>query len=263
MFKKLILLSVIILCIFITPVFAGNNTLPIENTTETYTLNEENVTCLTGGDSNISFTHNYTGYCIEYGEHSARENDLFYIENLPDNMEMNCLKVMFTFYYPETLKDPIATQHMIWKFTDNKTFSRFNQSWYDDIVATAKNVKVPNHFKTKINDTHYKVYDFVLLKSRWVEFQDYFGFRFYIMGIPTENNTIINNNTVNKTNTSSAERVFNKTFIQYNKQAILKTNKTINNYILTNTKSTGNPYWTLTTAIMLILLTIILRRSDQ
>ena len=136
--KKLLLLFLILLTI--SAVSAGNNTTDIPNPTH-HIENTDTVIALESGDSNISFSDDYRGYCIEWGEHSAEAGERFYIADASNAINKqthddvsNYLKVFFTYFYDESQKDVIATQHMIWKFTDNKQFSRFNQTLYNQII---------------------------------------------------------------------------------------------------------------------------------
>lgn len=98
---------------------------------------------------------------MEWGEHSAEENETFYVDDTSKiiNKEThedvsNYIKTMFLFFYNETQKNPIATQHMIWKFTDNKQFSRFNNTWYEQIVLQAEKTRIPDSGTIPINSTH-------------------------------------------------------------------------------------------------------------
>jgi hypothetical protein len=207
--KKILL---IIILLFMLPVVAaGNNTVPVDNPTM---LIEDcdTVVALEDGDSNISFTDGYKGYCAEWGKHSAEKGDEFYVHNEVDNN----IKVYFVHYYNETTKDKIATQHMIWKFTDNKEFSRFNKTLYHQIIDTSKEIHLNDSGRIKYNSTHYLVYDFKLFKSKFVEYQDYIGIKIYFEKILSVNNTIIINDTFDKNTTSNLTYENNATIIQVN-----------------------------------------------
>ena len=49
---------------------------------------------------------------------------------------------------------------MIWKFTDNKQFSKFDKQWYNDIIELSNKYKISDSGTIKINDTHEVVFDF-------------------------------------------------------------------------------------------------------
>ena len=146
--KKLIILLIIFAIASLSAVSAGNNTTVVDNPI-VVVEDGPTVEALESGDSNISFSDGYKGYCIEWGEHSAEAGNKFYIHEDVDNN----IKVFFTYFYKESQKDTIATQHMIWKFTDNKEFSRFNQTLYNQIINVSKNIKVPNEGTLKIDNT--------------------------------------------------------------------------------------------------------------
>ena len=189
--KALILLAILVMAV--SPVIAGNNTTPVDNPTQ-YISDEPMTEALESGDSNISFSDGYNGYCIEWGEHSAEKGDKFYIH---DSDVDNNIKTFFVYFYEESQRDVIATQHMIWKFTDNKQFSRFNQTLYDKIVEKAKTVQVPNDGTLKINNTTEMVYSFRNFISNINEYQNYFGYKIYFRNITPETNLTANSTTTN------------------------------------------------------------------
>lgn len=152
--KMKLILIFAILVITISPVMAGNNTTVVDNPTQ-YLSDEPMTEALESGDSNISFSDGYKGYCIEWGEHSAEKGDKFYVH---DEDVDNNIKTFFVYFYEESQRDVIATQHMIWKFTDNKQFSKFNQTLYEKIIEKSATVKVPNDGVLKVNDTTEMVY---------------------------------------------------------------------------------------------------------
>lgn len=49
---------------------------------------------------------------------------------------------------------------MIWKFTDNKQFSKFDKQWYNDIIELSNKYKISDSGTIKINDIHEVAFDF-------------------------------------------------------------------------------------------------------
>lgn len=224
--KKIFIISMFfIFILMVNSIAAGNNTAVVDNPTAAYIVSNETVVALEDGDSNIQFSDDYKGYCIEWGEHSAEENETFYIEDTSKiiNKEThkdvsNYLKTMFLFFYDRTQEDPIATQHMIWKFTDNKEFSRFDENWYNNIVYIADKVKIPDTCTIKINETHEMVFEFRCFVAKINEYQNYFGYKFFVREISSQ----IINSTINNLTTNSTTIDFNDTNIQYNETYIIK-----------------------------------------
>ena len=201
--KLLIILAILIIAV--TPVMAGNNTTVVDNPTQ-YISDEPMTEALESGDSNISFTDGYKGYCIEWGEHSAEKGDRFYVH---DGDIDNNIKTFFVYFYEESQRDVIATQHMIWKFTDDKQFSRFNQTLYEKITEKAKTVQVPNDGVLKINNTTEMVYSFRNFISNINEYQNYFGYKIFFQNITPENN--LNENLAGNTSESTSPNTTNQT----------------------------------------------------
>ena len=226
--KLLILLAILIIAI--SPVIAGNNTTTVDNPTM-YVSDEPVTEALEGGDSNISFSDGYKGYCIEWGEHSAEKGDKFYIH---DKDVDNNIKTFFVYFYDESQRDVIATQHMIWKFTDNKQFSRFNKTLYEKIIDKANTVQVPNDGVMKINNTTEMVYSFRNFISNIDEYQNYFGYKIYFRNITNESNSTSNSTNNNNTeNTTHKEDIkLNSTISSRNKNNVAK---------VKNIHNTGNP----------------------
>lgn len=240
--KALILLAILVMAV--SPVIAGNNTTPVDNPTQ-YISDDPMTEALESGDSNISFSDGYNGYCIEWGEHSAEKGDKFYIH---DSDVDNNIKTFFVYFYEESQRDVIATQHMIWKFTDNKQFSRFNQTLYDKIVEKAKTVQVPNDGTLKINNTTEMVYSFRNFISNINEYQNYFGYRIYFRNITPETNLTANSTTTN----TSTPNPSNQTEVKanttqnatYNKEEIAK---------IKSAHNTGNPLVILVLSLAVIV----------
>lgn len=234
--KKIIILLIILLFLMVNSIAAGNNMTVVDNPTTVYIDSNETVMALESGDSNIQFSDGYKGYCIEWGEHSAEENETFYvtessnaINKITNEDVSNNLKVMFLFFYNKTQENPIVTQHMIWKFTDNKQFSKFDKNWYDKIVELSSKYKIPDSGTIKINDTHKFIFDFKVFVAKYNEYQNYFGYRFSIENI---SNQIINSS-INNLTTNLITDIFNDTYAQYNGTYDIKIEKEIK-------KSTSN-----------------------
>ena len=137
---------------------------------------------------------------------------------------------------------------MIWKFTDNKQFSRFNQTLYDKIVEKAKTVQVPNDGTLKINNTTEMVYSFRNFISNINEYQNYFGYRIYFRNITPETNLTANSTTTN----TSTQNPSNQTEVKanttqnatYNKEEIAK---------IKSAHNTGNPLVILVLSLAVIV----------
>lgn len=230
-------------------VSAGNNTTIVNNPTF-HTEDADTVIALESGDSNISFSNNYKGYCIEWGEHSAEAGNSFYVH---DNDVNNNIKVFFVYFYKESQKDTIATQHMIWKFTDNKEFSRFNQSLYNQIINKARTVQVPNEGTLKINNTTEMVYSFKNFISPIEEYQNYFGYRIFFRNISYQiNNSTVNNITllIPQVQNYTSNYAFNQT--STNKSNNLSTTSTSSyKKIVISSRQTGIKFWILIFTILL------------
>lgn len=246
--KKLILILLILL--IIPCVSAGNNTTSIDHPT-VHIEDSQTVTALESGDSNISFSDGYKGYCIEWGEHSAEKGEKFYVDptskiiNKETNVDVsNYIKVMFLFFHDEAQKNVIATQHMIWKFTNNKQFSKFNETWYNNIVKVGDCVKVPDSCVFKINATHECFFSFKTFTAGINEYQNYFGYKFIVREIapcPTINIT------ENSTNQNTTNYQNNQSLNQLNKQSIKKS------LIQPSTYRCGNNCWLLGCVVIMII----------
>ena len=236
--KKLIFI-LLILFLTIGAVSAGNNTTEITNPT-TFHSGLDTVTALESGDSNISFSDGYKGYCVEWGEHSAEINDIYYIENtdkaINNNNNKNVgneLKIMFLFFPEKVNEDIVQTQHMIWAFTD-KNFSRVDYDWYNEIVSLSDKYKIPDEGTIKINETHEFCFSFRVFVSQINEYQNYFGYKFYIDKIKYNDSIQINNSTINNNTTLSPNILFNETESQFNKINITEKEKRMSQPTLTH-----------------------------
>ena len=248
--KYLILIAVFLLSISV--VSAGDNITTIDNPTE-HVENANMTTALESGDSNISFSDGYKGYCIEWGEHSAEQGEKFYIHDEVDNN----LKVFFTYFYEDSQKDVIATQHMIWKFTDNKEFSRFNKTLYDQIINVSKTVQVPNQGTMKIDNTTEMVFDFKTFVSQYEEYQNYFGYKIFFRNISdAQNNESLSNQTTNSStniqNNQSSNQIDNTT-IKNNTADAIKYTLPDNKKTLLSKHKTGSNIWIILLSLFFII----------
>ena len=169
--NKSIIFFIILITISIGSVYAGNNTESIYNPTMNI-LDSDTVIAIESGDSNISFTDGYKGYCAEWGEHSAEAGQIFYTESTSIMNNSNYLKTMFLLFYNQTQKDVYSTQHMVWKFTDDKQFSRFNQTWYNQIVGMGDKYTIPDQGVILLNNTHQFEFSFKALIAQINEYQN-------------------------------------------------------------------------------------------
>ena len=262
---KCILFTFLILFLCIGAAYAGNNTTTVDNPT-VHLEDTETVTALESGDSNISFSDGYKGYCIEWGEHSAEENDTFYVEksfkiyNKETHEDVsNHIKVFFTYFYPESQKNEIVTQHIIWKFTDNKEFSQFraNKELYYKILNKSSEVQVPDSGTYKINETHSLFFDFKVFVSQYEEFQNYFGYRFFTF---EHGNSTINNNTtiIPQLYNNNTNFTFNESIVD-DKTNSTDTSISDHEKIVISSHETGiNINWIVVCVIVLIIAILLL-----
>ena len=257
-----IIIILIIMIASLSFVNAGNNTTTVDNPT-THTEEVKTVQALESGDSNISFSDGYRGYCIEWGEHSAEANETFYINNDVDNN----IKVFFVYFYNEAQKDVIATQHMIWKFTDNKQFSKFNQTLYDKIIEKSATIQVPNSGTMQINNHTEMVFDFKNFIAEFEEYQNYFGYKIFFRNITSSqiNETITNNSTtiLPQLYNNTSNVLFNDSYImEYTNNHTISTPNSekivISNHI-TGTKME----WLFGCIIIMIILCILLHKPKS
>lgn len=255
--SKLLKIGILIIFLIVSIGFVyGEN-----NTINNFTIsNTSTIKAIEGGDSNISFEEGYKGYCAEWGEHSAEQGQEFYIKNTSEMNNSNYLKTMFLFFYDQTQKDVYGTQHMVWKFTDNKQFSRFNQTWYNQIIETGDKYTISDTGKIPINETHQFSFDFKLFMPLINEFQNFFAYQFLIEEITDEPNIEINNSTINNSTVIIPECQNNNSFIQNNETIILDSNfnnvlSISSNPYLDVTNVTGINLWAL--GCMIIMLIII------
>lgn len=230
--KKLIMVLLFLFIIgSLSVVSAGNNTTIVDNAQIHYE-NGDMVQALESGDSNISFSDGFQGYCIEWGEKSAEKGDSFYIHDNVDNR----IKVFFVYFYNETQVDVIKTQHMIWKFSDNKTFSRFDPILYDKIIQKAATTNVPNQGNLKLNDHTEMLFDFRNFVSPITKHQNYFGYKIIFRNITTNQSIQINNSMDNISDTLIPIYKNNESYILFNQTLDEISNKKTISSTLNNTK---------------------------
>ena len=246
--------------LMVNSIAAGNNTTVVDNPTAAYIVSNETVVALESGDSNIQFSNGYKGYCIEWGEHSAEENETFYIADSSNAINKitnedvsNNLKVMFLFFYNKTQENPIVTQHMIWKFTDNKQFSKFDKEWYNDIVKISNKYKIPDSGTIKINDTHELIFDFKVFVAKYLEYQNYFAYKFDVRQIGMNESNQIINSTINNLTTNLTTDLFDEGSIQYNGTYVIKIDKDIRQSTLSNHKTGIQTDWMFLCIIVLLI----------
>lgn len=210
--KIMIILFVLFMCI--GSVYGGNNTTDIPNP-KILEDNDFNTTiALESGDSNITFSNNMTGYCIEYREHSASANDVFYIANTSKTINKNdgsdvsnYLKTFFIKFHNQTIQNNLTypvnqsvfNQHIIWHFTNNFTSPiTTDSSWLINAI-------IKESLKEKLGDNGYYDYDngtrvyysFATLLASYEEYQNFFAYNIYFTNIPNNNETNTTNNDIN------------------------------------------------------------------
>ena len=174
----------------------------------------------------------------------------------------NNLKVMFLFFYNKTKENPIVTQHMIWKFTDNKQFSKFDKEWYNDIIELSDKYKVPDFGIIKINDTHEFVFNFKVFVAKYLEYQNYFAYRFDVRQIGMNESGQIINSTINNLTTNLTTDLFNDGSIQYNGTYVIKIDKNIRQSILSKHKTGIQTDWMFLCIIVLLTAICLLRNKS-
>ena len=237
----------------ISTVAAGDNTTDDTYIPKTTALDGQVVEATESGNFNITFSNNYNGYCLEYGEHDAMAGDKFIVANSTDyeinKSVSNCLKTFFVDFYDEAMKNKIVTQHTIWHFTDGFDGWRLNYTMIQQIKDIAAVKNVPDTGKVKYNATHDMHYSFLTLVSPYEHHQNFFAYKIWFKEIDDcccINNTT-NNYFYNITNVTNI--IHNITNIYYNYTTIIN-NITNNNYTtiannITNNTIISNNYTTI------------------
>lgn len=248
--------SIILICLIlliIPCVSAGNNTTDV-NPIHIEPINDNIVIAQENGHFNISFSNNYTGYCLEYGEKEASVGDKFYVTNMSYAVDKNgeyigdCLKTFFIDYRSLAEKDKITTQHYIWAFTDGFHGWRVNQTIVDNIKNNPKHYTDDGYII--VNDTHVLKYSFRIFLSEYAQHQDFFAYYFKLENIICNNQSVMSN--VSNNSYFKIDLSVNVHDDVSLRKLIKKNN--IEKKIIKNKKlySTGNPIWLLLFSIFII-----------
>ena len=269
--KGKMIIFIVFLTLLIGTAYAGNNTTEIEYDSHSIEYSDNVSYALESGDSNISFSNGYHGYCAEYREKSAEKDDKFYVmdtsyirNNNNDQDVSNYIKVFFTYYYENTqsnnlthrgepVDQVIYNQHIIWYFTNNFTSPVTNNSTelLNNIINTAQKIRVPDDGVLKVNDTTEMHYSFIGLVSLFERHQNYFGYNITFKNITNHTNITTNNITENNTPYEN-DTITNNTIIDTLKhdEQIIK-NSIVS---LETNKKTGHPIVLLLTYILFIFI---------
>jgi len=257
MYIKKIFFIILILFLVFPCVTAGNNTIEYNTTLIQEPVYDEIVIADEDGHFNTSFSNDYNGYCLEYGEKEAVKGDKFYVVSMDYALSNtgeyigDYLKTFFIDYHDIAIKDKIVTQHYIWTFSDNFHSWRINQSLVDYIKENPKHY--PNDGIIKLNDTTGLKYSFRIFLSEYEHHQNYFAYQFDLMNITNniiQNNNISSNNTQININNSNFNQSINFTF---ENKKIIKKIKNNEKIYLNKSNKTGNPVWILLFSILLII----------
>lgn len=233
----------------ISTVAAGDNTTDNTYIPKSNVNGGQVVEATESGNFNITFSNNYNGYCLEYGEHDATVGDKFIVANSTDyeinKSVSNCLKTFFVDFYDEAMKNKIVTQHTIWHFTDGFDGWRLNYTMIQQIKDISAVKNIPDTGKVKYNATHNMYYDFLTLISPYEHHQNFFAYKIWFKEI--DDCCCINNTTNNYF--YNITNVHNITNIYYNYTTIIN-NITNNNYTtivnnITNNTIINNNYTTI------------------
>lgn len=175
--------------------------------------------------------------------------------------------MFFVYFYDEAQKDVIATQHMIWKFTDNKQFSKFNQTLYDKIIEKSATIQVPNSGTMQINNHTEMVFDFKNFIAEFEEYQNYFGYKIFFRNITSNqiNETITNNSTtiLPQLYNNTSNVLFNDSYVmEYTNNHTISTPN--NEKIVISNHITGTKMeWLFGCIIIMIILCILLYKPKS
>lgn len=250
---KILFLTIFLVFLSLSTVAAGDNTTDDTYIPKSTVLDGQVVEATESGNFNITFSNDYNGYCLEYGEHDATAGDKFIVANSTDyeinKSVSNCLKTFFVDFYDEAMKNKIVTQHTIWHFTDGFDGWRLNYTMIQQIKDIAAVKNMPDTGKVKYNATHDMHYSFLTLVSPYEHHQNFFAYKIWFKEIDDcccINNTT-NNYFYNITNVTNI--IHNITNIYYNYTTIVN-NITNNNYTtivnnITNNTIINNNYTTI------------------
>lgn len=272
------IIFIILLMFLIGTAYAGNNTTEIEPDSHSIEYSDNVSYALESGDSNISFSNGYHGYCVEYREKSAEKDDEFYVmdtsyirNNNTDQDVSNYIKVFFTYYYENTQSNNLThrgepvdqvvyNQHIIWYFTNNFTSPVTDNSTelLNNIISTAQKIRVPDDGTLRMNDTTEMRYSFIGLVSLFERHQNYFGYNITFKNITNHTNTTTNNITENNTHHEENNTPYENDTITNNTvtDTLKHDEQAIKNPIvsLETNKKTGHPIVLLLTSILFIFI---------
>ena len=245
---KILFLTIFLVFLSLSTVAAGDNTTDDTHIPKSTVLDGQVVEATESGNFNITFSNDYNGYCLEYGEHDATAGDKFIVANSTDyeinKSVSNCLKTFFVDFYDEAMKNKIVTQHTIWHFTDRFDGWRLNYTMIQQIKDIAAVKNIPDTGKVKYNTTHDMHYSFLTLVSPYEHHQNFFAYKIWFKEI--DNCCCINNTTnnyfYNITNVTNI--IHNITNTYYNYTTIIN-NITNNNYTTIINNITNNNYTTI------------------
>ena len=201
---KILLIMIFLGILSLGAVAAGDNTTDDQYIPKDIS-GDEVVIALEDGHFNIPFSDGSNGYCLEYGEHEAAFGDPFivadtsYMINNNNNTPVgNYLKAYFVYYYPETIKNPVVTQHTIWHFTDDFNGWRVNQTLVEKIKIIGDAITIPDHGTLKYNSTHKMVFSFNTFLSPYEHHQNFFGYNIFFEPLSStcDCEYIVNNYTI-------------------------------------------------------------------
>lgn len=265
----------------VSTVYAGNNT-----TTDTIQPkiigydDYDTVVALEDGDSNVSFSNNLTGYCIEYREHSAKENDTFYVTSTNETINKktgesvgNYLKTFFVKFHNNTLtnnlsyngkdvEQSIFNQHIIWHFTDDFTspVTKDSESLINGIIYESDNELLSDEGFYDYGDGTLAFYRFCTLIASYENHQNFFAYDIIFMEkppTPTNDTTNNINNTVNETDIQD-NNTYNDELSNGEKTTLTIINNEKNNtYTLNKTKPINLEKYKTGNNITLLLITLL------
>lgn len=152
--KGKMIIFIILLMFLIGTAYAGNNTTEIKHDSHTIEYSDNISYALESGDSNISFSNGYHGYCVEYREKSAEKDDKFYVmdtsyirNNNTDQDVSNYIKVFFTYYYENTQSNNTTNNN-----TNNITINETNHTSHQIINKEIKPIQANKPKPLNINN---------------------------------------------------------------------------------------------------------------